>query len=83
MARYFLHLRDHTAEVLDPEGIEFSNEEGIPNYVLECVRDLIRGDVRKGVIDFRFRIDAEDANGVIVHTLPFSEAVTLIPNFAA
>ena len=30
--------------------------------------------------DFRFRIDAEDADGVIVYTLPFKHAVNIIPD---
>jgi hypothetical protein len=32
-----------------------------------------------GLIDLRFRIDAEDADGVIVYTLPFKYAVSIIP----
>ena len=36
-------------------------------------------DARGGVIDLRFRIDAEDGNGVIVYTLPFKHALSIIP----
>jgi hypothetical protein len=32
-----------------------------------------------GLIDFRFRIDAEDGDGVMVYTLPFKHAVNIIP----
>lgn len=32
------------------------------------------------LVDFRFRIDAEDADGVIVYTLPFKHAVNIIPD---
>jgi len=28
----------------------------------------------------RFRIDAEDVDGLIVHTLPFKHAVNIIPD---
>jgi hypothetical protein len=35
--------------------------------VLATVRDLMRGDLHRGAFDFRFRfrIDAEDADGTI------------------
>jgi hypothetical protein len=39
--------------------------------------------VRRGVIDFRFRIDAEDAGGMIVYTLPFEHAVNIIPDLVS
>jgi hypothetical protein len=38
------------------------------------------GDLVAGVLDFRFRIDAEDGDGVIVYTLPFKHAVNIIPD---
>jgi hypothetical protein len=44
------------------------------------VRDLMCGDMVAGVLDFRFRIDAEDADGAIVYTLPFKHAVNIIPD---
>jgi hypothetical protein len=37
------------------------------------------GDLRKGVLDLRYRIDAEDAQGKILYTLPFDHAVSIIP----
>ena len=36
-------------------------------------------DVRDGVLDLRFRIDAHDETGAIVHTMPFKHAVNIIP----
>ena len=79
MARYFLQLRDCQEETLDPEGSEHPTVEALRRFVLSSVRDLITGDVRNGVIDFRFRVDAEDADGVIVYSLPFKDAVNIIP----
>ena len=83
MARYFMHLRDGTEELLDPEGIEYESLESMRAAVLFTVRDLMAGDLRNGVLDFRFRIDAEDADGTIVYTLPFKHAVNVIPEAAA
>ncbi len=80
MTRYFMHLRDGTEEMLDPEGIEYSSLNALRKAVLISARDLMTGDVRDGVLDFRFRIDAEDENGVIVYTLPFKHALNIIPD---
>jgi hypothetical protein len=34
--------------------------------------------VLQGTIDLRYRIDAETGAGVIAHTLPFTQAVTVL-----
>ena len=82
MARYFMHLRDGTEQILDPEGLEFATIEQVRKAVLVSARDLMTGDVREGVIDLRFRIDVEDESGEIVYTLPFKHAVSIIPEIA-
>jgi hypothetical protein len=80
MAKYFMHLRDGTEELLDPEGMEFETLDEMRKAVLVTVRDLMAGDMRAGVLDLRFRIDAEDGDGTIVYTLPFKHGVTIIPS---
>ena len=79
MARYYLHLRDGTSEVLDEVGEEFTTLEALQVQMVASARDLITGDVRRGVLDLRFRIDAEDEAGHIVYSLPFKQALTIIP----
>ena len=81
--RYFMHLRDGTEELLDPEGAEYDSMTQLRDRVLTTVRDLMAGDIQNGVLDFRFRIDAEDINGAIVYTLPFKHGVNVIPETAA
>ena len=78
MPRFYLQLRDHTEETLDPEGANYLDMPALIRAVLAGARELIAADATEGVIDFRFRIDAEDENGKIVHTLPFLDAVRLI-----
>lgn len=80
MARYYMQLRDGTEQLLDPEGIEYADLDGLRKAVLIAARDLMSADLKGGVIDFRFRIDAEDRNGVIVYTLGFEHAVNIIPD---
>ena len=79
MTRYYLHLRDSVDELLDPDGQEFADLEALKSAVMVSARDLITGDVRNGIIDFRYRIDAEDGTGESVYSLPFKHAVSIIP----
>jgi hypothetical protein len=79
MARYYMHLRDGTEQLLDPEGLEYPSVEALRKAVLVAARDLMTGDIRDGVLDFRFRIDAEDESGAIIYSLPFKHAVSIIP----
>jgi hypothetical protein len=79
MPHYFMQLRDGTEQLLDPEGIEYADLDELRKKVLIAVRDLISGDVGSGLVDLRFRIDAEDREGVIVYTLGFDQALKIIP----
>ena len=79
MTKYFMNLRDGTEELLDPDGVEYESLAALRVAVMRAARDLMCGDMRTGVVDFRFRIDAEDVDGVIVYTLPFKHAVNIIP----
>jgi hypothetical protein len=79
MPRYYLHLRDDTDEVLDSEGIELAGVDELKKIMMAAARDVIAGDVRNGLLDLRFRIDAEDRLGAIVHSLPFAQALNIIP----
>jgi hypothetical protein len=80
MARYFIHLRDGTDELLDTEGKEFGSLDDLKRAVLKAARSIIADDVTKGFIDFRPRIDAEDESGRVVYSLPFLIAVRVIPH---
>jgi hypothetical protein len=74
-----MNLRDGTEELLDPEGVDYVSLDALRKAVLAAVRDLMCGDMIAGVLDLRFRIDAEDEDGAIVYTLPFKHAVNIIP----
>ena len=79
MPRYYMQLRDGTEQMLDPEGIEYADLDDLRKKVLIAVRDLISGDVTSGLVDLRFRIHAEDRDGLIVYTLGFDQALNIIP----
>jgi hypothetical protein len=77
MNRYFLHLRDGTDIALDDEGTEFDSEASLCAAMLRGARDTMSGDVRNGRLDLSLRIDAETADGHIVRTLAFADAVQI------
>ena len=55
MTRYFLHLRDGTDEVLDPEGMELSGED-VSAVALLAARDCMAADVKAGKLNLRYRM---------------------------
>ena len=77
MTHYFLHLRDSTDEVLDPEGSDFPSFEKLVQAVAAAARELIAHGALSGEIDFGYRIEAESEGGVVVHTLSFRDAVKM------
>jgi hypothetical protein len=78
MPRFFLHLRDGIDEVLDPEGLEMPREAVIRAALL-AARDCMAADVKRGLLDLHHRIDVHAADGEIVHTLPFADALEMVP----
>ncbi len=68
MPKYFMHLRDSTDEVLDPDGIEMP-VEAIAGAALLAARDCMSGDVKRGTLDLHYRIDVHDEDGGVVHSL--------------
>ena len=79
MPRFFMHLRDTAEELLDPEGVELLDLDAVRSKALAAARDVIAGDLRNGIIDLRYRIDAENDAGDIVYSLPFKHAFSIIP----
>ena len=74
MARFFLHLHSDTA-LLDEEGIERPDLAAARAAAVRNIRDLLADDVMRGRIALRQRIDITDADGRVLATVPFREAV--------
>lgn len=75
--RYFLHLRDGTDQLLDPEGIVLPNLDALRAKVLQSARDTMSHDLKTGHLELKWRIEAEDEDGQVVHCLPFPAAVKI------
>ena len=73
-----MHLRNSTDELLDAEGIELNDIDAVRKNVMSAARDLLAGDLRNGVLDLRYRIDAENPGGKVVYTLAFKNAFSII-----
>lgn len=69
MARYSMHLRDGTEKLVDPDTLEFPSLEALRVAVSITARGLLNRDAGNGMLDSRFRIDAEDESGAIVYSL--------------
>lgn len=82
MIRYYMHLRNGFDELLDSEGVELVDLDAVRHNAMVAVRDILSSDLRTGVMDLRYRIDAETESGVIVYTLPFKQAFSIIPEAA-
>ena len=77
MAKFFFHLRDHTDELLDPEGVDCPNANAVAIKAMDAARDIIAGDAKEFAIDMTYRIDVEDRSNRIVHSLEFEKAVSI------
>jgi len=82
MTKYFMHLRNGTDELLDREGVELRDIDAVRNKVMTAARDVLVGDLRNGIVDLRYRIDAEIEGGEVVYTLAFKNAFSIIPEAA-
>jgi hypothetical protein len=76
MPRYFMHLVDSTDVTLDPHGTEMT-PDGVAGAALLAARDCLAGDVKNGMLDFRYRIDVHDDAGDTVHRLAFRDALRI------
>ncbi len=78
MDRYFFHFRNHTDRIIDPEGIELPSIDAAKSEALRAARDILSHEIRIGVIDLRSRIDVEDGDSRVLHSLPLKDAFKVI-----
>jgi hypothetical protein len=79
MAHYFFHLRDGEDILLDPEGCDLPDLAAIVAKALIGARSILSAEALEGRIPFNMRLDVEDEGGVIVHSLPFADAIVIVP----
>jgi hypothetical protein len=77
MPRYYFHICNGNGFVEDEEGQELPDLEAARAVALNCARDIMAADVRRGALDLSSFIEIEDASRQLVHTLGFEDAVDL------
>ena len=75
MATYFFHLRDGQDLLLDPDGRELPTLAAVVTAALAEARAIIGADALDGKIVLGQRIDVEDEDGAVIHSLEFEDAV--------
>jgi hypothetical protein len=76
MARYFMHLVDGADTLLDDEGVILSEAE-VPGAALFAARDCMSHDLLTGCLRLGYRIEVQDEQGKLVHSLEFRDAVEI------
>ena len=79
MPMYYFHLRDGQDILLDPEGRDLASLPEVMAVTLREARELISHDAREGHIRLDLRLDIEDGERRIVHSLAFADAVRIVP----
>jgi hypothetical protein len=77
MTLLYFHLVDGVDTLVDQDCVEMAPEKIVGRTLVE-VRALIADEALRGRIDLRQRIDVKDGEGVVLHSLPFAEAVEII-----
>lgn len=78
MAHYYLHLSNASIEAEDVEGIEAADVANARIVAVDGIRQFLGHELAKGMLDLRGRIDIADDRGVVVATVPFADAVTIV-----
>lgn len=75
MPRFFFHVVDRAGIAADEDGLDVADLAAAREVALKGARDILAAEIKYGKIDLNWRIDVADAEGAVVLTLPFSEAV--------
>lgn len=78
MTLLYFHLRDGHDLLLDPEGREIDGREAIATAALAEARAIIGDDATAGRINLDQRIDVEDEQQNVVHSLRFIDAIEIV-----
>ena len=77
MPHYYFNLYEGDEVVVDPFGLERHDLAAARVEALAGARDIMCAEVQHGRLSLTSRIEVLDADGVIVLTLAFRDAVTL------
>jgi hypothetical protein len=77
MLRLHFHLHNGVDKLLDERGSDMPLETVVRRALIEA-RAIIADDVLSGLINLAQRIDVEDADGNVIHSIAFVDAVQIV-----
>ena len=77
MARFFLHLRDGTELMEDPDGSELPDLNAARAEAREAARDIMAGMVRAGELLDGQQIEIRDAAGALLEVVRLKDVLRL------
>ncbi len=76
--RLHLHLYDRGAIIRDREGCDCADVAAARAVAIAAIRDVLAADVREGSLNLTGSIAICDADEVLLATVPFCDAVTIV-----
>jgi hypothetical protein len=73
----FFHLHERGSVLIDEEGVEVESLEEARTRALREARSIMSSEVAAGQLCLSCHISVEDAEGSILLTLPFRDAVDI------
>lgn len=77
MPRFYFHLSNQIGFVPDEEGEEVADLDAAKLRAIENIRSILAGEVAEGRLDMNGSIQIAGANGAVIATVRFAEAVEL------
>lgn len=77
MARFFLHLRDGTELMEDPDGSELPDLNAARAEARDAARDIMAGMVRAGELLDGQQIEIRDAAGALLEIVRLKDVLRL------
>jgi hypothetical protein len=78
MPVFYLHLHNSVGFVRDEEGRSFPDLAAARAEAIKSIRSLLAEDLRAGRLDLRGRLDIAGADGEILESVAFGQAVEVV-----
>jgi hypothetical protein len=75
MPKFYFHIVDGTELIEDPDGSELADLETARAEALQSARHLLADKVRAGQVVDGQRFEIRDADGHLLATVPFRDAI--------
>jgi hypothetical protein len=75
MSRYFFHVRNGDDVLIDTDGVVLNDLHAVIARSLATARKILSDEALAGSMPMNKRVEVEDEDGTLVHSLPFVNAV--------